>query len=68
MAKQKSLFSGKCPPPPPGWEEKRWRKHRQNTKRAYRMTGWVPLSEEGWEKVAVLLMDQLDAIKKGGAS
>ena len=46
--------------PPFGWEKQRWQKHVENTCRAERLTGIVPFDADGWEKVAVLLMDKLE--------
>ena len=48
-------------PPPDGWEPARWKKHGENCHRAERLTGFAPITAEGWEKVAVILMDQLES-------
>jgi hypothetical protein len=49
-------------PRPEGWNEQRWRKHWDNCRRAEQMTSVAPITAEGWEKVAVMLMDQTDQI------
>lgn len=58
------LLKGKCPPTPEGWEPARWRKHWSNAKRAEYLTGVVPMSSDGWEKVAVILMDHIQGKSK----
>jgi hypothetical protein len=46
-----------------------WAKHYENTRRAERHTGIVPIAPESWETVACVLMDALDLanreLKKG---
>lgn len=44
------------------WSNERWRKHWENLRRVEARTGVAPMSAIGWEKVACMLMDQLDGI------
>jgi len=62
---RRKLLSGRRPigDPPAGMTKERWKKLWENTTRAERMTGVAVLSAEGWEIVAVLLMDQIDVLR-----
>ena len=46
--------------PPPGVDSARWKKHGENCRRAERLTGVAPVAAEGWEIVAVILMNMLE--------
>jgi hypothetical protein len=60
--KSKNVFVKKCPTNvPDGWTIERWEKHWENCRRAEQHTGVAPITSDGWEKVAVMLMDQIDA-------
>jgi hypothetical protein len=41
-------------------DPKRWKKQMQNCQRAERLTGVAPVAAEGWETVAVILMNLLE--------
>ncbi len=51
-------------PPPEGVTEQRWKIMGRNLREAERLTGIAVMSAEGWETVAVILMDQLREAKK----
>lgn len=53
-----------CPPCPPSIHPDRWKKMHENCHRVERLTGICPFNGDGWEKVAVILMDMLEAAKK----
>jgi tRNA A37 threonylcarbamoyladenosine modification protein TsaB len=58
------MMTGDKPGPcPPTIEPARWQKMWENAHRAEAMTGWAPITAEGWEKVAVLLMDEVDRLE-----
>ena len=48
-------------PAPLGVDKKRWKKEGENLRRAERLTGVAVIAPEGWETVAVILMDMLEA-------
>lgn len=50
-------------PTPAGFTDERWAKLMENARRAEAYTGVAPIAKEGWEIVAVLFMDQLDATR-----
>ena len=47
-------------PPPAGWDKRRWKKHGENLRRIERLTGVAPLTADGWETAAVVLMNILE--------
>ena len=40
--------------------EQRFAKYKENSNRAEKATGIMPIAADGWEKVSVLLMDERD--------
>ena len=48
---------------PPDMTQERWAKHLENSDRAMELTGVMPITSDGWEKVAVMLMDHIEQLK-----
>ena len=48
---------------PEGISDERWKKHCENASRVQETTGLLPFGmSDGWEKAAVIIMDQRDAL------
>lgn len=47
-------------PPPDGMDKARWKRHGENLRRIERLTGVAPITAEGLETAAVVLMNLLE--------